>query len=458
MHCFLWAATVFMAALKVFLKRRTVFQMRDMDRKKQQRIFIIALFFLFIYSIGYNVKASAATVYFSVEKFTIGQGYIVEPVEITIKDGEALSKTTERVLNQAGYTYKVEASSSYGWYLAGINNADNGNGMVPECIQDMAEDAPKTEDLHPAKQKNVYYPGLYAYSYTMYAGWMFYPNNQDMPVGAGNYFLKDGDVVRLRFTLYGIGADLDNGREGSLSLPNLDAVTKRMAVYNTNRKACDAKGYASVYESMKAVVSNMDSTPEEIEEAYNKLPTEEEMRQWGEELAAKEKEANEKAASDVIAKINALGTITLSKESAVTSARKAYDALNANAKKLVSSSVLAKLTAAEKKIADLKDEQALKKKYTPGKVVLKKAKPGKKKVTLSWKKIGTATGYQVFMSTKKSSGFKKIATIKKTKTVIFTKKKLKSKKTYYFRVCAYRKVGKTTYYGVYSAVKKAKVK
>ena len=177
------------------------------------------------------------------------------------------------------------------------------------------------------------------------------------------------------------------------------------------------------------------------------------------ELAVLEaKDAEEKAVDDVIAKINALGTITLSKESAVASARKAYDALSDDAKKMISSSVLSKLTAAEKKIADLKNEQALKKKYTPSKVVMKAPKPGKKKVKLTWKKVKNTTGYEIFMSAKKASGFKKIATIKKVKTVTFTKKKLKSKKIYYFRIRAYRKVGGKTYYGPYSAVKKVKIK
>ena len=136
-----------------------------------------------------------------------------------------------------------------------------------------------------------------------------------------------------------------------------------------------------------------------------------------EKKAAQKEEADKKTASQVTAKINSIGTVTLDKESAVSAARKAYDALNADAKKLVASSVLARLTAAEAKIASLKKEAALKKKYTPAKVVLKAPKPGRKKIKLTWKKISKATGYQIYMSTKKSSGYKKIATIKKAKTV-----------------------------------------
>ncbi len=258
----------------------------------------------------------------------------------------------------------------------------------------MAEDAPRTEDLVPAKEKNMDFPGLYEFSYSQTAGWMFFVNNKDMPVGAANYHLRDGDVVRLRFTLYSkdrYGEDLGSGENG-LALPNLDAVTRRMAVYNSNRKACDAKGYAPVYKSVKAVVTNMDSTPQEVQQAYAKLPTEVKMRQWGAELAEKEK-----AAAD-------------------------------------------------------------KKKYTPSKAKITKITSKKKLAKLTWKKISGVSGYEIQMSKKKASGFKKVATIKKAATVTYTKKKLKSKKTMYFRVRAYRKVGKTTYYGAYSTVKKIKIK
>ena len=43
-------------------------------------------------------------------------------------------------------------------------------------------------------------------------------------------------------------------------------------------------------------------------------------------------------------------------------------------------------------------------------------------------------------------------------TVSKTVTKLKSKKVYYARVSAFKKVGKTTYKGAWSAVKKAKIK
>lgn len=84
-------------------------------------------------------------------------------------------------------------------------------------------------------------------------------------------------------------------------------------------------------------------------------------------------------------------------------------------------------------------------------------KAGKKKATLTWKKVANANGYQIQYSKKKnmkSSTKVKVSGKTTTKKVI---KKLSAGKTYYFRIRAYAKSGGKTVYGTYSAKKKAKV-
>lgn len=71
------------------------------------------------------------------------------------------------------------------------------------------------------------------------------------------------------------------------------------------------------------------------------------------------------------------------------------------------------------------------------------AKSDSGKVSLSWKEISGATGYVVYMSEKKDSGFEKIGSTTKLSCTI---KNLKKGKTYYFKVKAYIKVdGKNIY-------------
>lgn len=87
-----------------------------------------------------------------------------------------------------------------------------------------------------------------------------------------------------------------------------------------------------------------------------------------------------------------------------------------------------------------------------------KLKAGKGQVKVSWKKISGANGYEVYRSTKKSKGYKKVATIKKASTVKYTNKKLKKNKKYYFKVRAYKIVNKKKLYSSYSSPKQVKVK
>lgn len=94
----------------------------------------------------------------------------------------------------------------------------------------------------------------------------------------------------------------------------------------------------------------------------------------------------------------------------------------------------------------------------PGQVKGLKLKAGKKKVTVTYKKVSGATSYKVIYSTSKKFKKAKTATVKSGKTVKKTISKLKSKKRYYVKVCAVKKVKGKNYTGKWSAVKKVKVK
>jgi C1A family cysteine protease/uncharacterized protein YjdB len=82
----------------------------------------------------------------------------------------------------------------------------------------------------------------------------------------------------------------------------------------------------------------------------------------------------------------------------------------------------------------------------------------RRKAKLRWKKVRGATGYEIVMSTRKSKGFTTIKTISKGKSVKYTKRKLKRRKTYYFKIRAYKVVNKVKIYSSYSKVKAVKIK
>ena len=93
------------------------------------------------------------------------------------------------------------------------------------------------------------------------------------------------------------------------------------------------------------------------------------------------------------------------------------------------------------------------------KTKITKTKGAKKKITVNWKKISKATGYQIQVATdKKFTKNKKSVTISKNKTISTTIKKLKGKKKYYIRVRTYRKVAGKKVYSSWSSVKNVKTK
>ena len=81
-----------------------------------------------------------------------------------------------------------------------------------------------------------------------------------------------------------------------------------------------------------------------------------------------------------------------------------------------------------------------------------KAAAGKRKVTVSWKKAEGAKQYEIYRSSKKNSGYKRIATTAKTK---YENKKLKKGKRYYYKV---RTLGGSVKSGFTKPVRSGKVK
>ena len=81
------------------------------------------------------------------------------------------------------------------------------------------------------------------------------------------------------------------------------------------------------------------------------------------------------------------------------------------------------------------------------KVTAKRSK-NRKKITVKWKKVTGASGYNVYVSTKSDRGFKKCKKVSKKKSSYtitkYGKKKLSKKKTYYVKVEYLTKVGKKT--------------
>ncbi len=214
---------------------------------------------------GSNVKAAETkTVYVSVEKFTIGQGYVVEPVVATFEEGETYGDVIERVLEDAGYDCKI----TYDWgtpYLETVYGADSGVYNLPECIKNI--DASVTAifgDLPTNDAENINSPDLGEFSYSSSSGWLYCINDDY----TGETGLSDGAVLRYQFSVYGWGYDLGTGGEWygieNQDIPDRSNVTKQLAILNEDLKSTTDAEASAVYADAIKVVSNLDSTAQEV--------------------------------------------------------------------------------------------------------------------------------------------------------------------------------------------------
>ena len=425
-----------------------------------------------------NASEKIGTVTLSIEKFTIGQGYLIEPTQVVLHERDTCAKLVKDILKKNNY--EIEAlTTSNGWYLSGIKNADDGTTKIPDVIKNMDTQVNGEDIIYPPDDtaKNVAYPDLSEFSYHRNAGWMYSVNGEFPNVGMAARIPKDGDVIRVQFTVYGLGADLGSqykdGGVRALNIANKEKLTKKVAQFNEQKgKWLNIYSASDRYNYAMEVLEKLDSKQWKVDDALEQL---EQIMNKNNLTIAQIEEINK-----VKQKINAIGIVDLSKESQIAEARKSYNALTSEQKELISADTLKVLTDAEKKIVSLKAEkktqdeakkkaeeaakkkvqqEALKKKYTPSKTSIKSIKKLKKnQAKITWKKVKNATGYEVYQSMKKNSGYKKVKTITKNKTVTYKAGKLKKKKTYYFKIRTYRKAGGTTYYGNYSNVKKMKVK
>ena len=81
-------------------------------------------------------------------------------------------------------------------------------------------------------------------------------------------------------------------------------------------------------------------------------------------------------------------------------------------------------------------------------------------VKIRFGNVKNAKGYQIYQATKKKGNYKKIKALKqkRVKRLVFTKKKLKAGKRYYYKVRAYKVRKGKRIYGKFSKVKSVKLK
>lgn len=191
---------------------------------------------------------AAGSVVFYAEKSVLGQGLVVEPVNVPFYEGE----TGIDIVKRAAEVLITE--SEYGNYIEAFADTDNGAELPAEIAAAVPEMWGRNNEGY-----------LSSYDYTAESGWNFFVNDESSMVGISAYEPVAGDVVCFRFSIYGYGSDLgiDNSSWGgsaalieatdetdlatliasSSDLEGTDAYTaalEALGAYNTSQDEIDA--------------------------------------------------------------------------------------------------------------------------------------------------------------------------------------------------------------------------
>lgn len=218
------------------------------------------------------------TITLSIEKFTLGQGYIQTPIQIEVEEDDNLAAITTGLLGRGNY--KNTGTVDKQFYLSGIKDNDTSEANIPQYIKDAVDRGWSTITGRGTTN------WLSEFDYTSRAGWMYSVNNTIPQVSCSdvNYdYLNDGDVIRWQFTVFGLGADLgypsSDSPEPYIQAANKDQLSKKLAEVDASAEKLvwlADENYKAVYDNAYALMENMESSQANVDaatEALGNTPT-----------------------------------------------------------------------------------------------------------------------------------------------------------------------------------------
>ena len=183
---------------------------------------------------------------FDIEKTILGLGYVQEPIMVPIYEGQTGAEVVISVLGEKNVSYSGKPTS--GFYLAAIRDNDD------------------TEiDGFSAGRRSPGWLGERDYSSS--SGWMYYINEKAPNVGMSAYNPKDGDVMRLKFTAAGYGADTGSGAKR-------DALVTAVAKINSSSNKSELLSYKNIraaYKKANDAITTNSATQSEVDQALTDL-------------------------------------------------------------------------------------------------------------------------------------------------------------------------------------------
>lgn len=215
------------------------------------------------------------TVAVSVDADTIGLGYLVRPTLVTVPKYTRASVVLTDLLTANGYRWENTGTIENGFYLAQIKPVDQTDAKPADFLLELKDFTFNEDDKKDTK--------LGEFDYNSWSGWMYSTgdsDNDDYPsfpgVGASEYRMINGEVMRWQFTCYGYGADLnaDNSAWGTASvvpeLGNKSELTWEVAALRKETKDAELEKDENFVKAI-AVLEDPAATQSEIDAAYQAL-------------------------------------------------------------------------------------------------------------------------------------------------------------------------------------------
>ena len=214
---------------------------------------------------------------FSMEAFTVGLGYLIEPIQVDIHKGRNAAQELDEIIRNHGYEYENTGNLESSFYLENVlddtNTVYKDTPKIPDALKEKLNGVYDEEEYDPEY-------GLGEFNFNYMSGWMYAVNNVFPNVGFADKYLQDGDVMRVQFTLaYGNdigGADAMGGGYENNFFPKVDKdeLTKKVAEINSSDRKDEYLKISKIkkaYDDAIKVLQTVNATQEDIDKSLSNL-------------------------------------------------------------------------------------------------------------------------------------------------------------------------------------------
>lgn len=224
--------------------------------------------------VGPDADGCIGEVVVSIDGFTVGVGYILEPTIVKVYQNGKFPQYLKTLIEEKGWTMDFTGSLDSGFYLSSLNGLDIPDNVVNERLAEVLAANNMTVDETSISPGNDGTYSLGEFCYNSYSGWMYSINGMFANYGMADYDPVDGDVVQIRFTL-AYGADIGGAAAMGGFMPTISQNDANYGEFNTAMAKIAAanfggKGRAKLDEVL-AVVTDWDVEQSVVDNATKTL-------------------------------------------------------------------------------------------------------------------------------------------------------------------------------------------